>query len=466
MNLQYILAGYFLLMLVSLGVSVIIHRGNPNVSTLNGIYFWLSLIVNFFIQGLVGENLPLQSLAMALVAPTGFVLVRMQEDLFGIRYSRKLFFFPLMASLVLATILFLMGFSFPVYTFGISFAVALPFFVFPFRIFRLGLSRTGSATCFLISIIVSGIHLMDYPFLRYTADGALLGFMGAFFTGFLMAILVPIVIVENITASYMARLEADVEKATQDLREANGQLLESQKENVNLVRILCHDINNSLFVARSAVSTMQRFFDQYFPERKSSDDEFVKQSLMAEKALSNQADLISNVNMMQKVISKKMVMRFGQVNLFEGVAASLSLLQMQATKKGLDFEIEIDPSLHINADKNMLVNCVFNNIFSNAIKFSLPGQKIRVCSKETEKFILLMIEDNGVGMSQKKLSEIFAVEGYTSSKGTSGEMGSGFGMPIAKNVIEKMSGEISLESYEKELHPDKHGTKVTLKFPV
>ena len=191
-------------------------------------------------------------------------------------------------------------------------------------------------------------------------------------------------------------------------------------------------------------------------------NEVMNQAKIAESALANQADLIYNVSMMQKVASSKINFQFDNVNLLECIKASAEMLSKQAQKKKIKIEHSIDDLLYVNGDMNMLVNCVFNNVLSNAIKFSFEKSQVLISATQEGENIIVTVRDSGVGMSEQKAAAVFQVDGHTSSQGTAGEFGSGFGLPIAKTVTEKLGGSISLFSKEQAKYPNDCGTTVTI----
>jgi len=111
----------------------------------------------------------------------------------------------------------------------------------------------------------------------------------------------------------------------------------------------------------------------------------------------------------------------------------------------------VDEKIVINADKEML-STIIRNLLSNAIKFTPRGGKIIVnANKITDnnaKFIQISVKDNGVGVSKEIQSKIFDISENKSTKGTDKEEGTGLGLIICKEFIEKHGGKIWVESEE------------------
>lgn len=119
-------------------------------------------------------------------------------------------------------------------------------------------------------------------------------------------------------------------------------------------------------------------------------------------------------------------------------------LEMSAEKK-ITIESEIPENIQIYADKDM-ISTVIRNLISNAFKFTNPGGNINIIAKEDEENIVFSVIDNGVGISENILPDIFKVEHSYSTKGTMNEQGTGLGLILCKEFVEKHGGKISVTS--------------------
>jgi signal transduction histidine kinase len=89
---------------------------------------------------------------------------------------------------------------------------------------------------------------------------------------------------------------------------------------------------------------------------------------------------------------------------------------------------------------------VLRNIVTNAIKFSYPNSEIFLDAHQNGENIIISIIDEGKGMSDKQLSNLFKIENVSSTEGTGGETGSGLGLIICKEFVHANNGEIWAES--------------------
>lgn len=98
------------------------------------------------------------------------------------------------------------------------------------------------------------------------------------------------------------------------------------------------------------------------------------------------------------------------------------------------------------ADKDQ-INLIIRNLMSNAIKFTAEGGKISISSKPfDEKFFEICVEDSGVGMSKEAQSKLFNPQTHSSTQGTQNEKGTGLGLMLCKDFVEKNGGKIWIES--------------------
>lgn len=121
------------------------------------------------------------------------------------------------------------------------------------------------------------------------------------------------------------------------------------------------------------------------------------------------------------------------------------LSNISAKKKSIDIELNLPDKLLIYADKSM-IETVLRNLISNAIKFTPKKGKIVVSAQVNEKDILFLINDNGVGIDKNNLTKLFRIDKDFSLPGTENETGTGLGLILCKDFIEKHNGKIWVES--------------------
>lgn len=139
------------------------------------------------------------------------------------------------------------------------------------------------------------------------------------------------------------------------------------------------------------------------------------------------------------------------LNLFDLVEHNINLLKGNLLKKEIKVLTQIDSDIFINADEDMM-NSVIQNLLSNSIKFTFRGGSISIEASKInnindEKKIELVLKDNGVGMNKETINKIFSADVF-SSPGTEKEFGTGLGLLLVIQFIEKNKGTLKIESVE------------------
>ena len=121
------------------------------------------------------------------------------------------------------------------------------------------------------------------------------------------------------------------------------------------------------------------------------------------------------------------------------------LLNGIAEQKSIVIENKIATNTQIYADKEM-INTVLRNLISNALKFTTTGGKITISTEHIKNELTVTISDNGVGISKDRINKIFNITENYSTPGTQKETGTGLGLILCKEFIEKNNGRIWVKS--------------------
>ena len=129
----------------------------------------------------------------------------------------------------------------------------------------------------------------------------------------------------------------------------------------------------------------------------------------------------------------------------EVVSENIVTLTSDAARKQIEILADIDPAIIAFADK-FAIQTVLRNLMSNAIKFTPGHGSITVLAKETDNAVEISVIDTGTGIAKEKQKKIFRVDTVSSSPGTDGEKGTGFGLLLCKDLVERNEGKIWFES--------------------
>jgi len=120
-------------------------------------------------------------------------------------------------------------------------------------------------------------------------------------------------------------------------------------------------------------------------------------------------------------------------------------LQAVAKQKDILIVSKADEKLLVMADENMILSVV-HNLVTNAIKYSHPGKSIHIEARQADTMVQVSVIDSGIGLSDESMEKLFRYDQHFLNKGTAGEAGTGLGLILCKDFIEKNGGTISVES--------------------
>lgn len=133
------------------------------------------------------------------------------------------------------------------------------------------------------------------------------------------------------------------------------------------------------------------------------------------------------------------------INLRELSKEELGMLSELAMKKSIELKNSFDENLIVLADKNM-IKTILRNLISNAIKFTPKNGKVEINALIDKKQVEISVSDNGIGMTEETMVKLFRLDGNLSNPGTENEMGTGLGLLLCKEFVEKHGGKIWAES--------------------
>ena len=129
-----------------------------------------------------------------------------------------------------------------------------------------------------------------------------------------------------------------------------------------------------------------------------------------------------------------------------------------AIKKDITIQSEVPDNLQMKGDPNMM-RSVLQNLVNNAIKFTHEGGKVSIMARKERGEVIIQVADTGIGISEENIKKLFVDEGQLTTRGTRDEKGSGLGLLLVKDFVQRNGGRIELSSKVGE------GSTFTLHFP-
>ncbi|MDR1525223.1 MAG: ATP-binding protein, partial [Tannerella sp.] len=160
----------------------------------------------------------------------------------------------------------------------------------------------------------------------------------------------------------------------------------------------------------------------------------------------------SNVELLNNLLNWAQV-QTGRMQ-FKPTAADLSgtlrdeicLIRRMAEQKGVNFNVEIPVRTFVTADPRMLATIV-RNLLTNAVKFTPEGGTVTLSAEMTEeKKAEITITDTGTGMTQEQITSLFCLDSRPSQPGTAGEQGTGLGLTVCREMLERHGSVLQIES--------------------
>lgn len=168
------------------------------------------------------------------------------------------------------------------------------------------------------------------------------------------------------------------------------------------------------------------------------------------------ADMITNILKLNRLENQQIYPQTAKFDLSEQICECLLQYEQVWEHANIEIETEIEEDVNVCADRELL-SLVWNNLFSNAFKFTPSGGTVSVSLKEDNTWAKIKVQDTGCGMTSEVGSHIF--EKFYQGDHSHATQGNGLGLALVKRVVDILHGEISVEST---LHV---GTTFTVKIP-
>lgn len=219
--------------------------------------------------------------------------------------------------------------------------------------------------------------------------------------------------------------------------EENQRLLNAMKD--KFFSILAHDLMNPL-------NTFLQITNLITFRQPNLDEEKKKEFLMAlHNGASNLCDLLENILTWARSHTGHVIYRPCIQDVAPTVKTASALFSPAASQKNITIRLELPDDCKAFFDEHM-INTVLRNLISNAIKFTRDGGTVTVSIEDSGDFKQISVSDTGVGMTPTDLSKLFRMDIWHSTRGTDDEKGTGIGLILCREFVEKHGGRIWAES--------------------
>lgn len=236
-------------------------------------------------------------------------------------------------------------------------------------------------------------------------------------------------------------LQAELEERTLELEKNNEELIIANNEKNKYIGIVAHDLRNPIGVISSFVDLLIRDINLLDKE------EYLKFLENISDKSNFALNLIENYLDASKIESGILNLKIENNDFLEIVQRSILNNEFLANSKKQTIKLDSTEEVLMVDFDNDKMEQVFNNLISNAIKYSNNNSEIKIeIFKHDNNSLIVKVIDKGVGIPKKELSTVFDAYKTCSSEPTGGEKSTGLGLTSVKKIIEAHSGEISVES--------------------
>ncbi len=306
----------------------------------------------------------------------------------------------------------------------------------------------------------------------------------------------------------LSAANADLEVMNKEIIEKNKTLEDYMEDLESFFKIVGHDLRNQITGMSMSFEVMKAFVDQILHLRTKNDLDVIASQLKdvrqryregKELTFADKEVLFSSIQLLstcledimgksQKISSsnekkiqqvnhtiqyllelqkrsqdKDRKLYFEKMNLSEFLGRSVNRMYWNDTAASKDITLLVtkeagaDDALSMDAH---ILKTIVDNLIGNAVKFTHKGGHIDIFVEDRSDFVQLRIKDNGVGMTEDQKQKVFSIKERTSTLGTQGEVGTGFGLPQVYQYIQKLGGTIHIKSEGKDT-----GTEFVINFP-
>ncbi len=240
----------------------------------------------------------------------------------------------------------------------------------------------------------------------------------------------------NLMSSNLKNLKDTLENRIQD-RTAELERLNKTKD--KFFSIIAHDLKNQFNYIIGFSDMIKNASEDLSDYEKKQYISYINDSIRSA------FHLLSNLLTWSQTQTNAIVFNPEKINLKGLAAKSISEIQPIADQKNIKIILNADEKIEAELDVNMILT-VLRNLLANAVKYSYPGGEVELSAVEKDGAVEISVKDSGTGMSAKFIENLFILGENISKEGTAKERGTGLGLMLCKEFVDKHNGKISVVS--------------------
>lgn len=278
----------------------------------------------------------------------------------------------------------------------------------------------------------SSVNNKVYEWQQYCKDGSIIW----------VEITTSFVFTDDNTAVNIIGVSRNIEKRKiieKQINEKQEQLEQLNTTKDKFFSIIAHDLRNPLGSFKQILEIISSNFSNL------DDADKIKFILMMKDSATNIYNLLENLLTWSRLQRGNIVYDPMPYCIYDVLYDSMKILEQNSMLKKINISIDADKKLRSSFDVNM-ISMIVINLLTNAIKFTKENGNILLSATATEGNIVVSVKDDGVGIPSSKLSKLFRIDSNVCTIGTANEKGTGLGLILCKEFIDKHNGNIWVES--------------------
>jgi len=228
------------------------------------------------------------------------------------------------------------------------------------------------------------------------------------------------------------KLQEAVDQRTEELKKLNA-------DKDRFFSIVAHDIKSPLIALVKFTGIFKKQYHRLSEKQ-------IKESIEdIHSTLNNSYNYLTNLLNWSRFQIGRFEFNPAKINISELIDENIKYFELNTSEKAINILGHYEKQIYAYADYEM-ISIVLRNLISNAIKFTNKGGNINISVLQNEQQITIEVEDDGVGMKKASLEKMFHIEIIEKTKGTENEDGTGLGLILCKDLVNKNGGDITVES--------------------
>lgn len=259
---------------------------------------------------------------------------------------------------------------------------------------------------------------------------------------------------------HRVKAHLEIKKLLDEVKKKNNELDIANKSKDKFFSIISHDLRSPFTATLMTSKLLIDYYDKF------STEDIFNNIVKINQALNNQYNLLEKLLDWSRVQTGNIEFKPTKIYIKDIINTIETNFLNSFQNKDIEFNFYYDKDLDlsqifINADEFM-INSIFHNLISNSIKFTPRNGKIifDIELLENQSKIKFAIKDSGIGMNENEVQNLFKIDNQNTTLGTEKEKGTGLGLILVKEFVDKHNASIKVESQKYE------GTKFTLIFDL